>query len=73
MHRTLEFVDRRLGFTGTPHVGFGLSDTAREVRMDWRLRPAGGGGFGFDLDAAGREGAGDTPEHRIGAGVTARW
>ncbi len=35
--------------------------------------PGGGGGFGFDLDAAGREGAGDTPEHRIGAGVTARW
>ena len=54
MHRTLEFVDRRLGFTGTPHVGFGLSDTAREVCMDWRLRPAGGGGLGCDLDAARR-------------------
>ena len=59
------------GFTATPHVGFGLSDTAREVRLGWRLGPAGGGGFGFDVDAARREG--DTPEHRIGVGVSARW
>ena len=28
------------GFTGTPNVGFGLSDTARELRMGWRLRSA---------------------------------
>ena len=59
------------GFTTTPHVGFGLSDTAREVRLGRRLGPAGGGGFGFDLDAARREG--DTPEHRIGVGASARW
>ena len=61
------------GFTGTPHVGFGLSDTAREVRMGWRLAPAGGGGFEFSLDAARRDSAGDTPEHRIGLGINARW
>ena len=30
-------------FTGTPHVGFGLSDTAREVRLGWRLIPAAAG------------------------------
>ena len=34
------------GFIATPHVGFGLSDTAREVRLGWRLGPAGGGASG---------------------------
>ena len=69
------------GFTGTPNVGMGLSDTARELRMGWRLAPAGGGGFELNLDAARREAANDpgpgsgagSPEHRIGIGVTARW
>ena len=37
-------------FTGTPHVGFGLSDTAREVRLGWRLTPAAVGYSGFELD-----------------------
>ena len=44
------------GFTGTPNVGFGLSDTAREVRMGWRLTPARGSGSG----------SGDLPEHLAG-------
>ncbi len=61
------------GFTGTPHVGMGLSDTARELRLGWRLAPAGGGGFELHLDAVRRDGAGDVPEHRIGFGLTARW
>ena len=61
------------GFTGTPHVGMGLSDTARELRMGWRLSPTGGEGFELHLDAARRDGAGDAPEHRIGVGLTARW
>ena len=62
------------GFTGTPHVGFGLSDAARELRMGCRLTPAGGGGFELNLDAVRREAANDdAPEHRIGFGVTARW
>ena len=64
------------GLTGTPHVGFGLSETAREVRLGWRLNPAGGGGFGFHLDAARRdsgiEGDPET-EHRVGFGITSRW
>ena len=63
------------GFTGTPNVGFGVSDAAREVRMGWRLTPAAGG-FELNLDAVRRESAGgadpDT-EHRIGVGVTATW
>ena len=54
------------GFTGTPHMGFELSEAAREVRMGWRLTPADGGGFEVSLDAAGAE-------HRIGLGITARW
>ena len=64
------------GFTGTPHVGFGVSDAAREVRMGWRLAPAASGGFAFTLDATRREsGSGADPEteHRIGLGVTASW
>ena len=61
------------GFTGTPNVGMGLSDTARELRMGWRLAPADGGDFEFHLDAARRDSAGDVPEHRFGVGLTARW
>ena len=61
------------GFTGTPHVGLGLSDTAREVRMGWRLSPAGApGDFTLRIDAARRDSEGEA-EHRIGVGVTARW
>ena len=61
------------GFTGTPNVGMGLSDTARELRLGWRLAPADGGDFEFHLDAARRDAVGDTPEHRIGIGVSTRW
>ena len=68
------------GFTGTPNVGFGLSDTMREYRMGWRLssaRKGDAGGFELSLDAARREAANDPgasePEHRIGFGLTARW
>ena len=44
-------------FTGTPNVGFGLPETARELRLGWRLSPAGTGygGFEFRLDAARRD------------------
>ena len=61
------------GFTGTPNVGFGLSDTARELRMGWRLTPAGGAGFELSLDAARSDSAGAEPEHRVEFGLTARW
>ncbi len=56
------------GFIGTPNVGFGLSDTAREFRMGWRLRSAvkgDDGGFEISLNAEA--------DHRIGVGITARW
>ena len=61
------------GFTGTPHVGFGLSDAERELRLGWRLTPEDGDGFELSLDATRRDGPGETPEHRIGLGITARW
>ena len=44
-------------FTGTPNVGFGASDNARDYRVGWRLTPAvpGYAGFRVDLDATRRE------------------
>ncbi|MDE0406540.1 MAG: hypothetical protein OXN81_01655, partial [Alphaproteobacteria bacterium] len=61
-------------FTGTPNAGFGLSETARELRLGWRLAPAGGGGFELRLDAAQRAVANDdAPEHRVGFSITSRW
>ena len=55
-------------FTGTPHAGFGFSDTTREVRIGWRLTPAvrGHSGFEVNLDATRRESASDTGAH-VGA------
>ena len=59
------------GFTGTPNVGFGLSDTAREIRMGWRLNAAAGG-FELSFDATRREDDAGA-EHGIGARLTTRW
>ena len=56
-------------FTGTPNLGFGLSDSARVLRIGWRLTPAAPGDSGFEvnLDATRREAAGDdaAPENTI--------
>ena len=56
-------------FTGTPNLGFGLSDSARDLRLGWRLTPAARGDSGFEvnLDATRREAAGDdaVPENAI--------
>jgi len=63
-------------FTGTPNVGFGLSDASREVRLGWRLTPAvrGDSGFELSLDATRRERADDAaPEHAIGVELGVRW
>ena len=64
------------GFTGTPNVGLGLSDTARELRMGWRMNAASGGAGGFELnlDVTRREAANDDgAEHGVGARLTTRW
>ena len=64
-------------FTGTPHVGFGLSDTAREYRMGWRLTSAvrGDPGFEVNLDATLREAANanEPAEHGVMLRSLIRW
>ena len=64
-------------FTGTPNLGFGLSDSTRDYRIGWRLTPAAPGGPGFEvgLDATRREAANDNgaAEHGVGFRLTARW
>ena len=65
--------------TGTPNVGFGLSDTARDYRIGWRLTSAvrGNPGFEVNLDATRREpanpGAGTGPEHGVMLRGAVRW
>ena len=64
------------GFTGTPNVGFGLSDAARDLRLGWRLTPVASGSTGFEvsLDATRREAAnGDGAEHGVRLTSTLRW
>ena len=63
------------GFTGTPNVGFGLSETARDWRLGWRLTPAASGDTGFEvsLDAMRREAANDDAEHGVMVRSRIRW
>ena len=71
------------GFTGTPNLGVGLSEGAREYRLGWRLTPARSGdpGFAVSLDATRREpanpgsgsGAGSKPEHGVMLRGSVRW
>ena len=63
------------GFTGTPNVGFGVSETARDWRLGWRLTPAGSGDTGFEvsLDATRREAANDDAEHGVMLRGAMRW
>ena len=63
-------------FTGTPEIGFGLSDGGRDYSLGWRLTREGrdAGSFEVALEATRRESANDnTPEHGIGLQLTARW
>ena len=63
-------------FTGTPNVGFGMSDTAREYRMGWRLTSAveGDPGFEVSLDATRREAVNDNDaEHGVMLRSLIRW
>ena len=55
-------------FTGTPGVGFGLSDKGlRDYRLGRRLTPAASGDTGVEvgLDATRREAANDDAEHGV--------
>ena len=63
-------------FTGTPEIGFGLSDSGRDYSLGLRLTREGrdAGSFEFSLEAERRETANDNaPEHGIGFRLTARW
>ena len=64
-------------FTGTPNVGFGLSDGgARDWRLGWRLTSAvpGDPGFEVSLDATRREPANDNAvEHGVMLRSLIRW
>ncbi len=63
-------------FTGTPNVGFGLSETAREYRMGWRLTSAvrGDPGFEVSLDATRREAVNDNAaEHGVMLRSLIKW
>ena len=65
------------GFTGTPNVGFGLSDGgARDYRVGWRLTSVlpNDPGFEVNLDATRRESANDDKaEHGIMLRALIRW
>ncbi len=63
-------------FTGTPELGFGVSESGRDYRLGWRLTPAGGnaGSFELHLEATRREAATDDgSEHGVGVRATIRW
>ena len=63
------------GFTGTPYVGFGLSDSASDYRFGGRLTPArrGDPGFAIDLGATRREAAFGGPEYGVALTGAMRW
>ena len=63
------------GFTGTPNLGVGFSETGRDYRLGWRLTSArrGDPGFQVDLDATRREAADADAEHGLMLRGTIRW
>ena len=63
------------GFTGTPNLGVGFSETGRDYRVGWRLTSArrGDPGFQVDLDATRREAADADAEHGLMLRGTIRW
>ena len=63
-------------FTGTPELGYGRSDSGRDLSLGWRLTREGrdAGSFEASLETTRRETANDNdPDHGIGFRLTARW
>ena len=61
-------------FTASPHVGLGLSATARDYNLGWRWTPAANApDLSFGLGATRRESDAAAPEHTVGFEVRARW
>ena len=63
------------GFTGTPHLGVGLTETGRDYRLGWRLTSARRGDPGFEINLEGTrsEAANDDAEHGIALRGVIRW
>ena len=62
-------------FTGSPHVGLGLSTGTRDYSVGWRLAPeaAPAPDLSFGLKATRRESDTQAAEHTVGFEITARW
>ena len=62
-------------FTGSPHVGLGLSTGSRDYSVGWRLAPeaATAPDISFGLRATRRESDTQAAEHTVGFEVRARW
>ena len=62
-------------FTGTPHAGFGLTETGRDYRLGWRLTSAvpGDPSFRVGLEATRSENDNAAPEHGVQLRATIRW
>ncbi len=63
-------------FTGTPELGFRVSESGRDYSLGWRLAPEGrnAGSFAFSLEATRSEAAnGDAPGHGAVLRATMRW
>ena len=60
-------------YTGTPRLGFGLSDAEREITLGWRIAEVRRGGLGFALEVEGARQAspaGDgKPGHHLALGL----
>ena len=62
-------------FTGSPHVGLGLSTGARDYSVGWRLAPeaATAPDLSFGLRTTRRESDTQAAGHTVGFEITARW
>ncbi|MCY4339507.1 MAG: hypothetical protein OXD47_12075, partial [Gammaproteobacteria bacterium] len=61
-------------FVGTAHLGYGVSDAARDYTLGWRLTPAANGPeLNLDLVATRREVSFGTAEHGFGLRMDYRW
>ncbi len=64
-------------YTGTPEVGFGLSEADREIRLGWLLEGPVARNLGFNIRAEGSRldarNEDREPEHKIGIRMQAHW
>ena len=62
-------------FTGSPHVGLGLSAAARDYTLGWRWTPeaASTPDLSFGFRAMRRESDSAAPEHTVGFEIRATW